>query len=108
MNEVILEGKVLGIRDSEKDGYLYITVSVMHDHYVDTTNIRSESIFRVIMTDKKKIEECYALKGDRVKINGYLKTDFKQTAGGNEHKKINIYATEVTIVEEKKHFAKGC
>lgn len=101
MNEIKLTGRLLNIYQDSKSENLVAKIAVMHDHKIGYETIRVESVFTAIMSDFSKISTIDAKAGDNVMLTGYLKVDFKQTLGGNEHKKVMIYFTNLEVLPNR-------
>ena len=97
MNVVELTGKVLNCYISET-GALITKVAVRHNHIVGKQNVCCESVFNVIMVSDEAIKKTDVKQGDTVRIVGYVKMDFKETLGGNQHQKLSVYASEIESV----------
>lgn len=101
MNEVRLTGKILNCYVNDSTGALIVKLAVLHEHIMGRQSLRCESVFNVVMLDKKKIDTIDIAQGDKVMITGYLKVDFKRSAGGNEHQKLMVYATDIELIKQK-------
>ncbi len=100
MNELKLSGKVVNAYINEEKS-LVVVLSVMHDHVVNNTSIRFNSVFRCFMTDPYKISSCPVQKDDFIEVYGHLKLDFRVSKTGQERKHVNIYADEIRIKKQK-------
>lgn len=97
MNIVELTGKVLNCYLSDS-GALITKLAVRHNHIVGKQNVCCESVFNVIMVSDEAIRKTSVKQGDIVRVVGYVKVDFKETTGGNQHQKLSVYATEIESV----------
>ena len=93
-NEVRLAGKVLNAYMSDTGAFI-CKILVPHEHYVGNQKMDCESVFTTVMTDDVSIRRTDIIQGDKVLLTGYIKLDFKRTLGGNQHQKLQIYATEI-------------
>ena len=101
MNEIRLTGKVLSCY-IDKRGFFSAIIANVHEHSVNGQTDTIESVFRAVLPHVEKSKHIDIIKGDKVLVTGYLKTDRSVSAGGNEHRRNNIYIKEIDIVKPKK------
>ncbi len=97
MNEVKLSGKVMNAYVHNTTGFLMVVIACVHEHTVNGYKDVCESIIRGCLPDKVKSRKLDIQKGDMVEMTGYLKQDHSLTSGGNEHKKVTLYLTDIHL-----------
>lgn len=99
MNELIITGKVLNAYIND-NGHFTCTIATVHDHFVDGFNYVDETIFRCFLPNREKSKAIDIIKGDKVKMTGYIKQDHYLNKNGKPRKKLNIYAKSIELINE--------